>query len=88
MGCPGCGGEGTQEKGLPAGIYRCASCGGLFGQCYLGESYGLVRPFMTSESVPEDRLCYFDFTTLGAGFKIERRHGWFDTATRLVVQAG
>jgi len=87
MNCPGCDGNGREEAGLPAGDYRCESCGGLFGQCDLGDSYWLVKPFMTSENVPEDRVRYFDFDCVG-NTGLTRRHGWFDTKTGLITQVG
>lgn len=85
--CPGCNGTGKTEKALPAGIYRCASCGGLFGETYLGTSYGLVKPFMTSENVPQERVRYFDFDCLGSA-GLTRRHGWYCLDTLLIVQIG
>jgi hypothetical protein len=55
--------------------------------CYLGNSYGLVKPFFVTEPVPSERCRYFDFTTIGSA-GIDRRHGWFDVESRRVVQIG
>jgi hypothetical protein len=68
-------------------VYTCAACGAIFGTMYLGDSYAMVKAFMTSANVPSDRQRYFDFTTIGSA-GISRRHGWFDPETRLITQVG
>ena len=70
-----------------AQVYVCAECGGLHGTCYLGQSYEMVLPRMSSKE-SMDGAQYFDFTTLGAGGKIDRRHGWYDPETKLILQVG
>jgi hypothetical protein len=85
-GCPGCScTRGYETKTVS--VYECAGCGGLHGTCYLGESYNLVLPRM-SPRTDMDGARYFDFETLGAGCKIDRRHGWFDPETKLILQVG
>ena len=81
--CPGCG----STKMTPEGkVWSCKGCGGLLGDhLYLGDSYGLVSPMMTSEPVSEPR--YFDLSGVSSQGRY-RRHGWYDPKTRLVVQAG
>ncbi len=56
---------------------------------YLGESYTLVKPFLhpRPQEVPREGARYFDFLALGAK-GVQRRHGWFDLLTRLIVQVG
>lgn len=84
--CGGCG----STRGYPEatrGLYSCKGCGGLVGTCYLGEFNGRVLPWFAPLDVPSDRLRYYDVTTLGSA-GIERRHGWYDVETRLVVQVG
>lgn len=55
---------------------------------YLGESYSYVLPFMSNQtSIPDERLRYFDFSGLGSNGPY-RRHGWFDTQTKTIVQVG
>jgi len=69
------------------GTRTCQNCGAISGTVSLGDSYSIVKPFMTCEDVPMAQTIYFDFKTLGSQ-GIGRRHGWFDPKTRLVVQAG
>jgi hypothetical protein len=96
MTCPCCGKKLTvKARNTPVevngrkvpGTHTCQNCGAIGGTVYLGESYTIVKPFMTGEDVPMDETVYFDFQTLG-GEGIGRRHGWYDPKTRLVVQAG
>jgi hypothetical protein len=89
MACPAC----NSTKNRPyrrerfAQIYECRTCGAIHGTCYLGESYEIVRPYMTDKAVPPEKTRYFDFITLGSK-GVDRRHGWYDPETRLVVQIG
>jgi hypothetical protein len=70
------------------GVYRCPHCEAIQGQCYLGESYGLVKPYLDPDpNVDPLTVRYYDFTTLGSQ-GIGRRHGWYNPATRLIVQTG
>ena len=85
--CPGCSEdvEGIQTK--VAGVVLCPICEAVFGTCYLGESYQFVRPLMEEADDSMENSRYYDFTIIGPeGF--ERRHGWFNPDTRLVVQVG
>lgn len=84
--CPGCDGVGRETKG-PGQLYTCKGCGGLFGSCYLGDSYTLVSPFMAREAVPAEQTRYFDLDCLGSE-GLTRRHGWYDPRTKLVTQVG
>ena len=68
-------------------VYRCAECGAIYGTCYLGESYSLVLPYMVDTDPPTDRMRYYDLECLGSK-GITRRHGWYDTATKRIVQVG
>jgi len=86
MRCPLCD-QVKAVKEVGRGIYECLNCGAVYGDCYLGDSYGHVLPYMTAEEPPADQLRYFDFTCIGSA-GVTRRHGWYDPATRLVVQAG
>lgn len=86
MNCPGCSGKGVVRKGTQ--IYDCKSCGGVFGDCYLGDSYGIVLPrFSADGQVADARAKYFDLTCLGSE-GVTRRHGWFDPITKLITQVG
>ena len=85
MKCPACSSE--EVRGLRANVFECCVCDAIFGQCYLGESYNHVLPWLAKEEVHPSYLRYFDFTCLGSeGWT--RRHGWYDPHTKLVHQIG
>lgn len=84
--CPACSGKRAMET-TTVGVKRCLKCGALFGQCYKGESYGVVKPFWSELPENKNALRYFDFVTLGSA-GIERRHGWFDIRNNKLVQVG
>ena len=67
------------------GVFECPHCGAVQGECYKGESYGIVKAFFSKE--PVAREVYYDLTVLGSD-GIERRHGWFDPATGYITQVG
>lgn len=92
--CPACGSKksratayGTEIRSSSHNlqIRECCRCKAVYGTCYLGDSYAIVRPFFLKGEAAEQR--YFDLTTLGSE-GIGRRHGWFDPATRLLTQVG
>lgn len=62
-------------------------CEVICGSCYLGDSYTLVVPYMVTVEPPAERMRYYDLECLGSQ-GITRRHGRYDTETRLIVQAG
>jgi len=68
-------------------VYKCAACEAIFGNCYLGDSYTLVKPFLVPADVNIQNQRYFDFSTLGSAGNC-RRHGWFDVTTKLITQVG
>lgn len=86
-GCPAC----SHKLGTRMGpqLMRCAACGAIFGTLYKGDSYAIVKPWFhqAPDTVPQDRVRYFDFTILGSD-GIGRRHGWYDTLTGLIIQVG
>ena len=83
--CPAC--SHSRKNDVRTGVYECKKCGAIYGSCYLGDSYALVKPFWhTGESRPEQER-YFDLDCLGSA-GITRRHGWFNTETRLLTQVG
>jgi hypothetical protein len=85
--CPACHeGKRTTHPTL-ATIFTCQRCEALYGDCYLGESYSLVRPWFSKDPTADRRARYFDFTTLGSK-GVDRRHGWYDPTTRLITQVG
>jgi len=84
--CPSCNGKRRKATNVP-GVFECRRCGALYGQCYRGDSYALVFPIMVPKPIPPERCRYFDLTVLGSD-GVTRRHGWFDTETRRIVQVG
>lgn len=52
---------------------------------YLGESYEIVLPQWDSEKSPVE--IPYDLVVLGSN-GIERRHGWFNPATKRITQTG
>jgi hypothetical protein len=87
--CPCCLSKRRKErKDLQGTIYQCSECEALYGRCYLGDSYGIVKPeWADNQNLPAHRIKYFDLTCLGSE-GLTRRHGWFDPETRKIVQIG
>jgi hypothetical protein len=85
-GCPACGHKVVRPTDL-ARVFTCAKCDAVFGDCYLGDSYGFVLPFMIATEPHAGEMRYYDFTCLGSK-GVTRRHGWYDPATKLIVQVG
>lgn len=88
--CPACSntkGNKPFKAARSTGVEQCGACGAIFGQCYLGDSYAIVLPYLAMEEVPPEKLRYFDLDCLGSR-GIERRHGWYDPETKLVHQIG
>jgi hypothetical protein len=83
--CPAC--SHTRGYQVSGQIYRCGKCDAIHGTCYLGESYTHVLPYWVTSEPPAEQTRYFDFTCLGSA-GITRRHGWYDTATKRIVQVG
>lgn len=68
-------------------VYRCKKCGAVFGSCYLGDSYTVVKPsWHAGDADPADTF-YYDLETVGSK-GVERRHGWAHKTTRQIVQVG
>ena len=86
-GCRGCGRKTKQHLTDVSGVYRCGYCGAIWGTCRLGDSYELVRPYMTTINFDPADTRYYDITTLGSG-GLDRRHGWFEPKSRLITQVG
>lgn len=83
--CPGCSSEKFTPEGKGA---KCSGCGGFVAEhIYQGDSYAMVSWAMHSDpnSVTEPR--YFDISGVGSDGPY-RRHGWYDPATKRIVQAG
>jgi hypothetical protein len=86
MECLLCGSKKKHET-IVGSAYRCKKCGAVFGSCYKGDSYSIVKPYFAEEHVPVESLRYYDLEVVGSN-GVERRHGWFDPATKLIHQTG
>lgn len=95
--CPACGDKRSPRKSavvpeaLADQVRECRRCEAIFtiesATIYLGDSYGIVLPYLTGDPEAQGRQRYYDLMTLGsAGLK--RRHGWFDPETRQITQVG
>ena len=69
------------------GVHTCRHCGAVYGECYRGESYRFVLPSLSDGQTPAEDWRYYDFRVIGSD-GVERRHGWFDPATKLITQIG
>lgn len=69
------------------GVFECEHCGTVQGTCYKGESYKIVKAFMAPDNVSFDNAFHYDLQVLGST-GIERRHGFADKETRLIIQVG
>lgn len=88
--CPACSRiKGNASTTDSRGVDTCTACGCVFTTraIYLGDSGHYVLPFMTTTPPPIEQCRPFDLTTLGSA-GLQRTHGWFDPATKLVVQVG
>lgn len=91
MKCPACsnkrGNKNYDDSIGMVQVYRCKKCGAVFGSCYKGDSFKVVKPFWhQGEAQPED-LFYYDLEVLGSA-GVERSHGWAHKETRRIVQTG
>jgi hypothetical protein len=93
MNCPACNNKRgnkryDETKFSLYDVYRCKKCGAVFGSCYLGDSYSIVRPqWHPAPDVDPSETFYFDIEALGSQ-GVQRRHGWAHIATKLIVQVG
>jgi hypothetical protein len=82
--CPACGKTRKVIISMKDSIYECKSCGCLYGNPILGQSYKYVKSSMTAtwtEEKPFDLLC------LGSQ-GVVRRHGWYDPKSKRITQVG
>lgn len=85
--CPACSAPAHRPYPGQIGVYVCASCGCVHGNTYLGDSYSIVKPAF--ETLPDSMVEAKPFDLMCLGSKgIERRHGFFNPATRLITQVG
>lgn len=69
------------------GVHECPHCGAVQGSCYKGDSYAIVKPFMAAGEAGFENAFYYDLEVLGSA-GVERRHGFADKTTRLIIQVG
>jgi hypothetical protein len=88
--CPACNGKRLKEfkahASIRVSIQECRRCGCIFGSCYLGDSYAIVKPWLTAQT-DDMEVVPFDFTCVGSQ-GVTRRHGWFDKKSGYMVQVG
>lgn len=85
--CPCCSAKRRKPVAGQTQVFTCNSCGAVYGDCYLGDSYGIVLPRWETTNVPSESVRYFDFMCCGSA-GITRRHGWYNPASKLIVQVG
>ena len=88
--CPACNSTDilqNQEVYDVAGMKVCQQCDAVFGSCYLGDSYRIVKPYFTSVEPAHEDTRYYDLECLGST-GVERRHGWLDKTNNMIVQTG
>jgi len=86
--CPGCSEPVSTGTKLGAGVVECAGCGGVISTyaIWLGDTY----KYVSNDWDPKgsfDGARYYDFSYLGSK-GLGRRHGWFNPATKGIVQTG
>lgn len=69
------------------GVFQCQHCQAVLGECYKGDSYSIVKPWFVKVDPPIESTRYYDLDVLGSN-GVERRHGWFEVSTGLIVQVG
>lgn len=83
--CPACS---CKKAAVVRGrVYQCVACEAIHGDCYLGDSYLYVLPYLAGDVTKPENQRYFDLTCLGSR-GVTRRHGWFDLESRKITQIG
>jgi len=84
--CPACSSKQFAETD-DLRVSTCKRCGAIFGTLPLGTSYQYVLPYFEKQPAPIEQCRYFDFLCI-ASDGLRRRHGWYNPANKLIVQAG
>lgn len=85
--CPQC--DGASYSILKGDIKKCSHCEAVYGVATsFAESHQFVLPQFASGEVPHEQTRYYDMMILLPNGQCERRHGWFDPATRRITQVG
>ena len=79
--------DGTTKTETYTGLFACDRCGGLHGEMYRGEAPTVVNINRMSSRQDTDGGRYFNLALLGSE-GVRHVHGWFDPATKLVLQFG
>ena len=86
--CPACSSTSSRAHER-SGVRVCAACSCVFTErpIWRGDSFEIVLPAWdeTDPALVEERP--FDLTVVGSD-GLERRHGWFNPATRRITQTG
>lgn len=71
-----------------AGVFECDQCAAIFGKVLPGAGVYLVHEKWLADANEDTETRYFDLTTVSDGEVVSRRHGWYNPATRRIVQTG
>jgi len=84
--CPACDSKRRKRFQL---AWECSKCHAIYGDISDAEFYSgrYIVPLFGTSTAPELER-YFDFRVHRANGRVERVHGWFDEATKRVVQIG
>lgn len=84
--CPGCDHDHAEE--LQRGLFRCVKCAALYGACTRAEAEQYVRISNLVDG-DFDGARYFDLMVRRSNATMSHRiHGWYDPASRNVLQYG
>ena len=91
-GCPACSNEGMVGTKYPT-VWICERCSAVFGSVAdEAQSYEIVKPMFLQEDgrdlLAEGLGQYFDLMHVDADGNLQRRHGWYDPQTRMILQTG
>ena len=86
--CPACSSTSSRAHDL-SGVRVCAACSCIFTERAIlrGDSFTIVLPSWDEAGIPIEDERPFDLTVVGSA-GVERRHGWFNPATRRITQTG
>lgn len=88
MNCPACSATASTPHEVD-GVAVCSACGAIYTtrHIYKGDSYRIVLPQWETAAHDPETERYYDLSVLGSN-GAERRHGWFNPATKRITQTG
>lgn len=86
--CPACSSTSSRSHFVP-GVRVCEACSCIFTERAItrGDSFTIVLPSFDEAGCQVEDERPFDLTVVGSD-GVERRHGWFNPATRRLTQVG